>query len=456
MDRLTFETGSAYQVEIDGNGRSDKIVANDTVTINGGEVNVSLENDNNLLSQATVESLKGKQYTIMTANNGIRGKFSQVLPQYGFIGTALTYEPNRVVLKVGRSQRAFSDVAKTQNQTAVANAVETLGFGNPVYEMMLRSPTDNAATSVLSQLTGQIHSDATTAHLQHNANLDTMMLERARDEQTGVWVSALNGEQKTRHDGNALGYRIQNTGVAMGYDTQISTDWKVGVAAIFSKNNITSDGSDEAKSKNQSVSLYADGKLASLDTRLGITQSWHDIDTWRRFNVGNFSDNTKAGYQAQSQHIFGELGYAINTPALTLEPFTKIAHTQYHRAGFVEQGGATSLKSTKQTFGNTQSALGVRAKHQWHLANDANLGLSAELGWLHQFNANPVNSHLTFNQGGDAFVVQGVKLPQNSLLLKTGAELSLSPQAKVYLSYQGNHANKYSNNAIDVGVKFKF
>ena len=100
---VTFDEGSRYAVEVAPDGRSDRIASSRAITINGGEVAVSLENSANLLSQSEVQSLAGRQYNILTATQGVSGAFTSALPSYAFTGTTLGYR--QTSLADGRAQR---------------------------------------------------------------------------------------------------------------------------------------------------------------------------------------------------------------------------------------------------------------------------------------------------------------------------------------------------------------
>ncbi|HGW3591342.1 TPA: S8 family serine peptidase, partial [Serratia marcescens] len=99
---VSFEPGSRYAVEVGPNGQSDRIQSSGVATIGGGEVAVTLENSSNLLTQSEVRSLLGQQYNILTAQQGVSGQFDAVAPNYLFLGTGLSYQPNGVTLSVGR------------------------------------------------------------------------------------------------------------------------------------------------------------------------------------------------------------------------------------------------------------------------------------------------------------------------------------------------------------------
>ncbi|HGE8363097.1 TPA: S8 family serine peptidase, partial [Serratia marcescens] len=136
---VSFEPGSRYAVEVGPNGQSDRIQSSGSATIGGGEVAVTLENSSNLLTQSEVRSLLGQQYTILTAQQGVSGQFDAVAPNYLFLGTGLSYQPNGVTLSVGRNGTSFASVAQTANERAVAAAADALAAGNPVYESILNS-----------------------------------------------------------------------------------------------------------------------------------------------------------------------------------------------------------------------------------------------------------------------------------------------------------------------------
>ncbi|RTG54879.1 S8 family peptidase, partial [Serratia marcescens] len=117
---VSFEPGSRYAVEVGPNGQSDRIQSSGAATIGGGEVAVTLENSSNLLTQSEVRSLLGQQYNILTAQQGVSGQFDAVAPNYLFLGTGLSYQPNGVTLSVGRNGTSFASVAQTANERAVA------------------------------------------------------------------------------------------------------------------------------------------------------------------------------------------------------------------------------------------------------------------------------------------------------------------------------------------------
>ncbi|WP_437411162.1 S8 family serine peptidase, partial [Serratia marcescens] len=225
---VSFEPGSRYAVEVGPNGQSDRIQSSGAATIGGGEVAVTLENSSNLLTQSEVRSLLGQQYTILSAQQGVSGQFDAVAPNYLFLGTGLSYQPNGVTLSVGRNGTSFASVAQTPNERAVAAAADALAAGNPVYESILNSGTAGEARQAFRQLSGQIHADIASALVNDSRYLREALNGRLRQaeglasssaikaDEDGAWAQLLGAWDHASGDANATGYQASTYGVLVG------------------------------------------------------------------------------------------------------------------------------------------------------------------------------------------------------------------------------------------------
>ncbi|MDX7987343.1 autotransporter outer membrane beta-barrel domain-containing protein, partial [Xenorhabdus sp. 12] len=249
VDRnVTFNEGSFYHVEVAPNsqGYGDSISSNGSVTLKGGEVKVKLENGSNLLSKPEVRSLLGQKYNILQASNGIKGQFSAVDPNYLFIGTGLSYQPDRVMLDIKRNATRFASFAQTTNERSLANAADRLNLGHPVYESILMSDTPAQARQAFQQLSsGQIHADIAGAQMDSSRYLrDTlntrlrqadgdMIGQNIRTDHKGVWAKMIGNWQRAKGNNDISGYRISNYGVLLGADKDLGNDWRLGVATGY-------------------------------------------------------------------------------------------------------------------------------------------------------------------------------------------------------------------------------
>ncbi|HCR3025783.1 TPA: autotransporter outer membrane beta-barrel domain-containing protein, partial [Serratia marcescens] len=278
---VSFEPGSRYAVEVGPNGQSDRIQSSGAATIGGGEVAVTLENSSNLLTQSEVRSLLGQQYTILSAQQGVSGQFDAVAPNYLFLGTGLSYQPNGVTLSVGRNGTSFASVAQTANERAVAAAADALAAGNPVYESLLSSGSAGEARQAFRQLSGQIHADIASALVNDSRYLREALNGRLRQaeglasssaikaDEDGAWAQLLGAWDHASGDANATGYQASTYGVLVGLDSAAAADWRLGVATGYTRTSLHGGYGSKADSDNYHLAAYGDKQFGALALRGG-------------------------------------------------------------------------------------------------------------------------------------------------------------------------------------------
>lgn len=374
----SFEPGSRYVVEVAASGQSDRIQSSGSATLGGGEVAVSLENSSNLLSQSEVRSLLGQQYNILTARQGISGQFDSVVPDYLFLGTGLTYQPNQVTLNVGRNGTSFASVAVTQNERAVAAAADVLATGNPVSESILNAGSADEARQAFRQLSGQIHADIASAQVNDSRYLRNALNGRLRqaeglatspdiraDDDGGAWAQLLGAWAHASGDANATGYQASTHGVFMGLDSALANESRLGVATGYTRTSLDSGYNSNADSKNYHLAVYGGKQFGELALRAGGGYTWHRFDTSRSVNYGMQSDHETAKYSARTRQVFAEAGYSVKSARVNMEPFASLAYINFQNNSISEDGGAAALHGDKQHTDATVSTLGLRTDTGW-------------------------------------------------------------------------------------------
>ncbi|CAI1895830.1 autotransporter outer membrane beta-barrel domain-containing protein [Serratia proteamaculans] len=466
---VSFEPGSRYAVEVAPNGQSDRIQSNGSATIGGGEVAVSLENSTNLLSQSEVRSLLGQQYNILTAQQGISGRFDSVAPNYLFLGTGLTYQPNQVTLNVGRNDTSFASVAATQNERAVAAAAEALAAGNPVYESILNAGSAGEARQAFRQLSGQIHADIASAQLNDSRYLRDALNGRLRqaeglatspdikaDDDGGAWAQLLGAWDHASGDANATGYQASTYGVLVGLDSALADDWRLGVATGYTRTSLDGGYGSNADSDNYHLAVYGGKQFGELALRAGGGYTWHRFDTSRSVNYGMQSDRETAKYSARTEQVFAEAGYSVKADWVNLEPFANLAYINFQNNGISEDGGAAALHGDKQHTDATVSTLGLRADTQWQASKTTSVALRSELGWQHQYGDLDRGTGLRFNGGNSPFVVNSVSASRDGAVLKASAEVAVNKNATLSLGYGGLLSQNYQDNSVNAGFTWNF
>ena len=467
-NNVSFEPGSRYAVEVAPNGQSDRIHSGGSASITGGEVVVSLENSPNLLSQSEVRSLLGQQYNILTADQGVSGQFDAVAPNYLFLGTGLSYQPNQVTLNVGRNDTAFASVAQTQNERSVAAAADALAAGNPVYESILNAGSAGEARQAFRQLSGQIHADIASAQVNDSRYLREALNGRLRQaeglatspdiksDEGGAWAQLLGAWDHASGDANATGYQASTYGVLLGLDSALADDGRLGVATGYTRTSLDGGYGSNADSDNYHLAVYGGKQFGELALRAGGAYTWHRIDASRSVNYGAQSDRETAKYSARTEQVFAEAGYSVKAGWVNLEPFANLAYINFQNNGISEDGGAAALHGDKQHTDATVSTLGLRADTEWQASKTTAVALRSELGWQHQYGDLDRGTGLRFNGGSSPFVVNSVSASRDGAVLKASAEVAVNKNATLSLGYGGLLSQNHQDNSVNAGFTWRF
>lgn len=464
---VNFESGSHYIVAVSDSGKSDQINSGGSITISGGKVSVVREASHNLLSQREVHSLFNRQYTILQAQQGINGRFNTVIPNYLFLGAELDYQPKKVTLNVGRNSTTFASVAQTENEREVANAADSLTAGHPIYERILNSTNKEQARQMLDKLTGQIHTDITSALIQHSRYQREVLNARLRqtehltsfslinDTEAGVWGQWLGGWGHGSGNRNATGYQTSTYGLLFGIDTAFNNNMRLGVMSGYTRTSLHG-GYGNAKSHNSHFAIYGDKQFGAFALRSGINYTWHRINTSRVINDEIKFYQHEAKYSAHSQQLFTEAGYNIKNAGVNIEPYFHLAYLNFTHNKMMEKGSEAALHADSQHTDKVISTLGLRVNNQWSLSNKKLLALYSELGWQHQYSQLNNAMGLRFNSAANEFTINSTPFSRESMIFKVGTKLDLSKNANLSLHYSGLLSKNHQDNSINAGLSWHF
>lgn len=445
---LVMNAGSRYEVEVaPGGAASDRFVVSGTATLGGGTVaHVGMTGTYD--PTAT--------YTILTATGGLTGRFDAVTSSFAFLNAALGYDAHAVTLTLTRNDRGFKSAGATPNQIATAQSLDTLRFGNALFDKVVQLDT-STAQSAFDQLSGEIHASALTGILEdsrflRNAANDRLRTTLAEHTPTSTtWANAYGAWGNTNSDGNAAALDRTTGGLIFGADTSVFDTWRFGVLGGYGHSGIAANalGSSAAISSYH-LGLYGGTQWNALSFRTGLAYSWNDIDTQRRVDFTGLSNSLSSSYHAGTVQAFGELGYGIDTTLGCIEPFANLAHIIVSTSGFTESGGAAALGAPANDNSLTFITLGIRGESIVDFGA-AQAKLTGMLGWRHAFGDTATEVTQAF-AGANAFTVAGAPIAKDALTIEAGLTFDLSTNATLGLAYQAQIANQ----AQDHGLKAQF
>ncbi len=457
---ISFNSGSTLVIEADPDGRSDRVTATGTVSLGGAGLSIVAGSGNWAPST---------QYKIIEAGN-LTGTFGSVSSNLAFLTPQVTYASNGVTLDLQRNGVAFTSVAQTYNQRAVARTLDATDSGG-LYNAVAVLSADQAR-SAYDSLSGEIHASTRGALFDDSRYVRDAIGTRLRsaqgqaqsegvlhvDADSGMtfWVQGYGGWGDSDGNSNVADLDHNSQGMLLGIDMQLNDTWRAGLAAGYGNSDLDADArNSSAKVDSTSLTAYLGGQWDALHLRVGASHAWNDVDSSRHVNVGSVQEHVKAKYDASTTQVFSELGYAVQAGDLTLEPFVGLAHVEVDSDSFSEHGGITALRGDREKGRATYSSLGLRASTPATEVAGVPLSVQSSLAWQRVLDEPSEDSRLTL-AGYDSFTVKGVPITQDTALVQLGVSAKLAPQASLDLGYSGQIGDGYSDHGVRLGLNIAF
>lgn len=461
---VLFEDGSVYEVEVNAQGDSDKLLVGGKATIEGGTVSVLAAAGNYRWNS---------DYVIISAADGVTGQFDDTDVDLPFLTPYLRYDLNDVVLTLGRNDRSFASVAGTPNQLAVAAALDASDQNASLPRAVAGQIEEAGAVRAFDALSGELWATTGTLMVDRSRRLGEMVVSRleqadsmsashsmadrqTRDGQTTIWGQGIGAWNTLKSDGNAATATQSSYGFITGIDTLLG-DWRLGVAFSHGKDEVQIDGrSSEATVEGSSVAAYIGGGWGQLHTRIGATYSWLDVTGSRGVEFPGVSETLAGGYDAKSASAFGEISYAFPLGGAIFEPFAGVNHVHLKSDAFTESGSALSaLGVDESTRDVTYTMLGLRLGGAKPLSEGTMIVPRASAAWLHSFGDTEAISRHTLPTG-KAFSIAGLPTKRDTLQVEAGLQVNILPGGSIGATYIGNIGDQWKDHGVKLGFSYSF
>jgi outer membrane autotransporter protein len=457
---LNFNSGSTLVIEADPDGRSDRVISTGTVSLGGANLSVLA---------GTGDWSPSTHYNIIQAAS-LNGTFGSISSNLAFLTPQVTYASNGVSLDLVRNTVAFTSVAQTYNQHAVARTLDA-GTSGSLYNAVAVLSADQAR-SAYDSLSGEIHASTRSTLFDDSRYVRDAIGTRLRsaqsqapsegvlhiDADSGItfWVQGYGGWGDSDGNSNVADLDHNSQGMLLGIDMPLNDTWRAGLAAGYGNSDLDADArNSSANVDSTTLTAYLGGQWDALHLRVGASHAWNDIDSSRHVQVGSLGEHVKADYDASTSQVFGELGYAVQAGDVTLEPFIGLAHVEVESDSFSEHGGITALSSDSEKERATYSSLGLRTSTPAAVVAGVPVSVQSSLAWQHVLDEPTDNNHLTL-AGYDSFTVKGVPVAQDTALVQFGVSAKLAPQASLDLGYSGQIGDGYSDHGVRLGLNISF
>ncbi|MBV9977267.1 MAG: autotransporter outer membrane beta-barrel domain-containing protein, partial [Hyphomicrobiales bacterium] len=163
----------------------------------------------------------------------------------------------------------------------------------------------------------------------------------------------------------------------------------------------------------------------------------------------------------QSYQGHAEAGYHLAFPAagvnVSVTPYAALDYVNAHVSGFSETGGFGALSVNAADTNSFQTTLGVRLTSRIAVGNYGTIIPEVRLGWNHEFlDASQKITAALVGVAGSGFSATGIAFGRDAALIGAGFSMELSPDAKVFVDYDGRLASRLQEHSISGGLKVRF
>jgi outer membrane autotransporter protein len=487
---LTFMPGSGLRVQTAADGSHDNVHVTGAANLAGSVVDLGQDG-----SYAASTS-----YTILTADSGVNGVFDSVSGSLAYLTPSMAYTANDVDLLMQMKQVSdgggsgdggdtrpirFADLADTQNQRAVANALQSLPANTGLYTRVLNLP-EGAPPAVFNSMSGEAYAstmavlqgvadNATLVPLSHfRANIDAARMPGTPTAELGngdasalpssgvqpAWAQVFGNWRTLAGDGNASKVRDSDGGLFLGGDHGVANGWRVGGALGYTDSHATVRNlSSTTDADSYSTTIYGgkgfEAGPGKINVTVGAAYTWHDVKIRRNVDAAGENESLKADYHASTAQFFTELGYAVPwNDRVSVEPFIGAGYSDLRTRGFAESGGDAALDGSPGRDQAAMTTLGMHAEAAFE-SSGAQGRLHATAGWRHAYGDISPKTTLAFD-GSQAFTVSGAPIARDSAVLEMGVDMAVSRHTTVGVSYNGQFGGASQLNAGMLDVKYRF
>ncbi|MPT23046.1 MAG: autotransporter domain-containing protein [Starkeya sp.] len=469
---LTLAAGAAYRVDISPSRGSDLLAVT-------GAVGINLDSTLELHAERGTYA-NSKTYTVLTGSGGVHGLFGTVTTNFAFLDALVSYTDTEVILNLVRRDIPFWREARTWNQVATANGVESLGAGNEIYDAVA-SQLKSEAYIAFDALSGEIYASTASVIQQQSvftrdavgARLRQASFEGAgaplayagdgpqtarlgADGATVMWMQGFGAQGSLGSDGNAAAVADSIGGFVGGFDAAFAADWRLGAYGGYSRSWLDVSGRASSGSMdNYELGLYGATQQGPWALRLGGGYAWHDMSFSRSVAFPGYQASNSSDANAGSAQLFGELGYDLPLGPVDLEPFLGLAYLHVEGWNTVERGSNSALNVNAGAMDTFYSTLGLRGGQEIDV-HGVPITASFTLGWQHAFGDTVPAAVMSFATGSAPFSIEGAPIATDTFIFGGGLAYELNPNTRLSLRYDGQIATSAQQNAVSGALQIRF
>lgn len=446
----------------------------------------------------------GATYTILTAANGVTGKFIDIATASS-LKLDVIYETNSVILKSFYS--LFSDVSGlTPNERVVAKTLDKMLLNakydyNASFNKVVDSlnqffstkevplaleqlvPTDLVilpdASFNLAQVQAanlerrmeeirsgyaEFHAATTSPSTYYNSSATVRndevqylgadgraLCPTPLDRNLGFFLNGSGEFVNENSTTMATAGKFTTGGVSTGGDYRFNNDWlAVGLTAGYANTSTEGRGDGVVGIDSGNLGVYTTAFRDGFYVNGIMGGGCNNYDV-KRDTLGGLARGDTSGYNFNA--LLGT-GYTCYVNALSVGPIASLRYSWVGIDGFAEHGSLAPLDIQEQNKSSVKSTLGFQVAYALP-AGSVTVKPQVRAQWKHEYANDSRDIGASFLN--NAYTVTGPTLGTDSLLVDVGVTVQINPALGVYAYYNGDiGASNYTANSVFGGVQVNF
>lgn len=352
------------------------------------------------------------------------------------------------------------DTGSVKNETTVAVADrltylrnhQTTAAGKQAYEDALTALAPETAPAVqqaATEGTNQIFG-AVGTRLSGGAIASAKQGMSSGDNpftKVAVWVQGLFNKAKLDDTSKSKGFDSKTYGTALGVESKISEDVKLGIGYAYSKTDI--DGfMRDTDVKTHTAILYGEYKPKNWYVNAIASYGWSDYD--EKKNVAGVG--VKADWDVEPFALQMMTGYDMYFNGFGVTPEAGLRYIHVKQDKYTDTAGQ-SVKSDDSDI--VTGVLGAKITKSYNLSNGVLLTPEFKAAMTYDISHDNSKSTVTL-VNGSSYSVSGKPLNRFGVELGAGVTAELNDNVEVSLGYEGKFRKDYQDHTGLINAKYKF
>ena len=448
---VTLDKSSTLEIGAKGDGikniQTGKLIANNTLKIDGATLSVKDEAVKNLKNGDIIKRNKFLEYQTLN------GWFNPtILEDLAFYDLSFTKEKDILIGVVPKAKDMLLN-AGMHRLGGLGDIIDAGLIDNTLGDIMFKDNiTANDLKTIQPLISGagiQVISDA------GKISRDAILSSSTYKSDKNFWAKTIGSfSHKSSTNDGTLGYDADHYGTIIGFDGEIADNARLGFAVSYTKSDIDGDINQNIKSDTYQALIYSD-IYAINDLRINLLAGVGFSENEGDKTVSIIDKTIKSKYDSK----FYQAGFGIYkdvslSNSFSLTPYFRADYIHVKNDAYTENGDEfLALSVDKQDFDSLELQAGLESKY---LINDK-FSLFGKAGLIVETmdDETKIDFSLISNPSKKAQIKSDAK---NDLLGVVGVGFDYMPtdSLKLEFKYNGKFGDDYNNQIIGLGLNYRF